>query len=843
MEGFPISSSRHNLPTQLLPIIGREKEIEDLINLLKKPEIRLITLHGSGGSGKTRLAVEIGQLESESFTDQVWFVALAPINSTDHLLTAIASALRFDYGSSVDHKKQLFSYLQEKDLLLIFDNIEHLLPDASLFLEELLQNTYQIRILVTSRQPLNMPWEWSYPLRGLEYQQLTSGPEANPNPPAAVRLFLQHLRRGGRTVESGDLACAVRISQLVNGLPLALLLAANWGRTLGCDEIFTEIQRSIGFLKARGQAPSDKHSSMQAVFDYSWKLLSEHEQAALRKLSVFRGSFDRTAASMVTDADLAIIATLVDQALIERIGNNRYQIHELLRQYLHDRLVEAGEYHVTRDVHLDYYTNLARQAEPELLREQQYQWIDRLKLEIDNIGAAQEWSLENPEPAGLQMGIEMLTATERLWTLPLLTKIGAGFLLRSLASFPLDQFPQTYTRGLNLAGWLAYLLEDLPASRQYTAQALQIGLGLNDHRLVADTYYVQSLEAFYRKDYETGQSYAQQALAGYQEINYEPGIARALDSLGRCETYSGNSSEAMHHITAAMDLAKKLGDVRTQYSTLRALGEVTGHDPQKLPQSRAYLQEALKYARQFNDKFYTGHILNNLGEIEREEGHLEQAIPHYEEAIAIEKELGRQDELIIDEANIAFVYCRLGQYDRARAIFLKNLAFALKSDHLELEITTGLLGMAAIAVGEGEVPLAAKVLGSIDATKEPLMFWATDRGEYERTSAAAKALLGDQQFGKLFREGEAMSQAQAAQIFLNPQSKESTRRVELLNSLTKREIEILRLVAQGLSDAQVAERLVLSPRTVNAHLTSVYNKLGVNSRAAATRFAIEHGLA
>jgi predicted ATPase/DNA-binding CsgD family transcriptional regulator len=841
MEGFPISNSRHNLPTQLLPIIGREKEIDDLINLLKKPEIRLITLHGFGGSGKTRLAVEIGRLESESFTDGVWFVALAPINSTEHLLTAMASALRFDYGSSVDHKKQLFSYLQEKDLLLIFDNIEHLLPDAGFFLEELLQNTYQIRILVTSRQPLNMPWEWAYPLRGLEYEQVTSGQEQHT--PAAVELFLQHLRRGGRTVESGDLACAARISRLVNGLPLALLLAANWGRTLGCDEIFTEIQRSSGFLKVRGQASSDKHSSLQDVFDYSWKLLSDHEQAALRKLSVFRGSFDRTAASVVTGADLSIIATLVDQALIERVESNRYQIHELLRQYLHDRLVEAGEYHVTHDAHLDYYTNLAKRAEPELLREQQYQWIDRLKLEMDNIGAAQEWSLENPEPVRLKMGIEMLTATERLWTLPLLTKIGTGFLRQSLASFPIDRFPQTYTRGLNLAAWLAYLLEDLPASRQYTAQALQIGLGLNDHWLVADTYYVQSLEAFYRKDYEVGQSYAQQALTGYQEINYEPGMARALDSLGRCESYSGNSSAAMQHITAAMDLAKKLGDVRTQYSTLRALGEVTGRDSQKLPQSRAYLQEALKYAREFNDKFYTGHILNNLGEIEREEGRLEEAIPYYEEAIAIEKELGRQDELIIDEANIAFVYCRLGQYDQARVIFLKNLALALKSDHLELEITTGLLGMATIAVGEGEVTLAAKALGSIDATKEPLLFWATDRGEYERTSAAAKALLGDQQFARLFREGEAMSVAQAAQIFLDPQSKESTRKVELLNSLTKREIEVLRLVAQGLSDAQVAERLVLSPRTVNAHLTSVYNKLGVNSRAAATRFAIDHGLA
>jgi DNA-binding NarL/FixJ family response regulator len=154
-----------------------------------------------------------------------------------------------------------------------------------------------------------------------------------------------------------------------------------------------------------------------------------------------------------------------------------------------------------------------------------------------------------------------------------------------------------------------------------------------------------------------------------------------------------------------------------------------------------------------------------------------------------------------------------------------------------------LLGLATIAMAEGAAPLAAKVLGAIDATKEPLVFFATDQSEYERISSATKALLGDQQFGELFKEGEAVGEAQVARIFLNPQSKESTSKAKLLRDLTKREIEVLRLVAQGLSDAQVAEHLVLSPRTVNAHLTSVYRKLDVNSRAAATRFAIEHGLA
>lgn len=832
------------LHVPLTPLIGREAEIRQIGELLHRDDVRLITLYGFGGSGKTRLAVEVGHLKAETFTDGVWFVALAPLSSPEHILTTTASALGFDFGNSVDQKKQLFSYLQEKNLLLIFDNVEHLLPNATLFFEEFLQNIPRqpkLRLLLTSRQPLNMPWEWTYLLRGLEYQK--ESPNVEGQTSAAVELFLHHLRRQGNLLEAGDAICAAQISQLVNGLPLALLLAASWGRVLGCDDILKEIKRNTGFLKAQGQTSTDKHSSMQAVFDYSWQLLSEVEQATLRKLAVFRGGFDRAAASAVTGADLTIIARLVDNALIERISNNRYQIHELLRQYLEGRLEDAKEDQATYDIHLAYYTGLAEQAETQLLQEQQYTWIDQLKLEIDNFSNALEWSLENPNPARLKLGLQMLTATERLWTLPLLTKTGFGYLFRLLALVPDNQFQSTYARGLNLAGWLSFLLEDLPESRQYTAQALQIGLLTHDSRLVADAYYIQSLEAFYRKEFKNAQSYAQQALSGYREINYAHGIAQALDSLGRCEMYSGNFSAAIPNLTDALDLARKLGDVRTQYSTLRGLGELALFGQHiELQRARAYLQEALEYSRQFKDNFYISHILNSLGEIMRLQGQFEQAISYYEEAISIEKELGRKDEVMLEEENLAFVYSRLGQYDQSRVLFIKNLEPALKSDHLAIEITTCLLGLAGIAVAQGEAHVAAKVLGAIDAVKDPLLLFLTDRSEYERIHAATKTQLGDTQFGKSFREGQAMSASEAAQLFLNPEVKENSTNAELLNGLTPREVEVLRLVAHGLSDQAVAERLTISSRTVNAHLTSIYNKLGVKSRAAATRFALEHGL-
>jgi len=192
-EDSLISTSLHNLPTQLIPIVGREKEIGDLIGLLKNPEIRLITLHGFGGTGKTRLAVETGHAALDLFPDGVWFVALAPLGSPEHIVTATAAALGFSFQSHKDQQRQLIHFLQSKKTLLIFDNLEHLLPESTSLVEEIQQHLPETRLLVTSRQPLNAPWEMVYPLHGLDYE--TSPSSLNRDMPAAAQLFLQHLSR------------------------------------------------------------------------------------------------------------------------------------------------------------------------------------------------------------------------------------------------------------------------------------------------------------------------------------------------------------------------------------------------------------------------------------------------------------------------------------------------------------------------------------------------------------------------------------------------------------------------------------------------------------------------
>ena len=835
-------TSQNNLPVQPNPIIGREKEIDELLNLLSVPQNRLITLHGFGGSGKTRLAIEIGLLDSSAFADGVWLVALAPLNSPDQLLTSTTSALGFTFGSPENQKQQLFNYLSGKKLLLIFDNLEHLLPDAKFFIEDILQNTSHIRMLVTSRQPLNSAWEWVYPLRGLAYQENELAIKGKR--PAAAELFLQHLRRGGQQVGEKEAACAGQVSRLVNGLPLALLLAASWGRALGCDQIVQEIKQGIGFLTTRQVKLDDRHNSMQTVFDYSWRLLSANEKTVLQTLSVFRGGFTRSACAKLSGANLAGIASLVDQSLVERVTNDRYQIHELLRQYLQSRLKEAGDEKEARDAHLAYFSKLAEQAGSELYGAHQYAWIQDLKLEIGNLNVALEWCLENPEPDRVELGLKLMVSIERLWSLPLLLNTAYAYLLRLIGILPEESSRPIYGYSLSMLGRLSYLLGNLEDSRRYTAQSIQIGNQTSDARLMADGFYSMGVEAYHRSEIDISRSNLQMALKNYQSEKFEPGIALTLNKLGRCDTYDGNFSTALASLKEALNVAGKINDIQTYYAILRSLGELALADPQiGLQKARAYFLEGIEWARQLNDILYIGYIINGLGEIARLEGKLDEAVSHYKETIAIDSELGRLDELITVELNLGFVYSQLGKVEESKELFTKNFLRAQKFDFMKIETSISLLGLAGVAEAEENFRLAANLLGFLDSIKDEILSWPTERRDYERIASGVKNHLQDHEFEACYRAGKAMDLTQVSQVISSPPPPKRPAKQEPPHGLTTREAEILRLLAQGLTDAQIAQELVISPRTVNAHLTSIYSKLGVNSRAAATRFAVENRLA
>jgi predicted ATPase/DNA-binding XRE family transcriptional regulator len=392
-----ITSPKTNLPIFPTPLIGREREVEQLSQLLRDPQCRLLTLVGPGGIGKTRLAIETASRMQEAFADGVYFVPLAPVNSTRLIVPVIADSVgfAFHHTSHVDPKTQLFSYLKEKQALVLIDNLEQLLTEPGIeVLGELLAHSLQVKLLTTSRESLGLQDEWVFEVQGLPVPENISA-EASAQSTSA-ELFLQRAWRAhvGFNATPDDYPSIVRICQLVNGNPLGIELAAAWVRTLSCEEIAQEIELGLGFLAVPVRGMPTRHRSMRAVFDHSWKLLTEEEQRVLLRLSAFRGGFRREAAEYVAGATISILSALMTKSLIRRESAGRYDLHELIRQFAAEQLAgHPDEQTATQACHSKYYLTLFSQATGRLQSAVQRQALAELTVEMDNFRAAWDWAI------------------------------------------------------------------------------------------------------------------------------------------------------------------------------------------------------------------------------------------------------------------------------------------------------------------------------------------------------------------------------------------------------------------------------------------------------------------
>jgi len=306
------------LPRPLTPFIGRHQEMAELRRLWANPDCRLLTLLGPGGVGKTRLAVEFAHHESSSLPEGVFFVPLQTVSESELLVTAVAEALNIVLSGQADSRIQLLNHLADKRLLLILDNFEQLAAEADL-LSQILGHAPAVQLLVTSRAALHLQEEWLFTLSGLPF------PAADPMPSAwpevaefdAAQLFVERVSRVRPSfVAAAEQAHLLHICRLVEGIPLALELAAAWGRSLDCAAIAAEIERNLAFLTSPLRNLADRHRSMRAVFEHSWTLLTPDEQAIFQQLAVFRGGFRREAAELVAEATLLQLTALVDKSLL-----------------------------------------------------------------------------------------------------------------------------------------------------------------------------------------------------------------------------------------------------------------------------------------------------------------------------------------------------------------------------------------------------------------------------------------------------------------------------------------------------------------------------------------------
>jgi len=385
---------RHNLPAQITPFVGRETELAELAGLLADPAIRLVTIYGAGGMGKTRLAIEAAFAQLTQFEQGVFFVPLASLDHTTQLLGTIAETLGFSFPESRDQQQQLLDFLQPQSLLLVLDNFEHLLPDTTL-VTNMLQAAPGLQILVTSRARLHLQGEQLFPIGGIDVPQKAMSPEKTIQT-GAVKLFVQSARRVQRdfTLTEENLPAVVRICRLVEGMPLAILLAVAWTETIPPARIEREITRSLDFLEMQYQDVPERHWSIGAVFDQSWKLMTEQEQQVFQALSVFRGGFTHEAAQEVTRTSLQTLRSFANKSLVNRTAPDRYQIHELLRQYAAGKLHQTPTaYGAARDAHGTYYCSFLQRWAGDLKTARRLTALETIRAESDNARAAWNWAI------------------------------------------------------------------------------------------------------------------------------------------------------------------------------------------------------------------------------------------------------------------------------------------------------------------------------------------------------------------------------------------------------------------------------------------------------------------
>jgi predicted ATPase len=396
-------------------MVGRGRELDEIIRLLALPECRLLTISGLGGIGKTRLALQVAldltAAAPSQFADGVCFVPLAAVRAPENIPKAIARATGFDFSGSPSPEDQLLSYLQSQRVLLVLDNAEHLLAGVDI-LTRMLEQAPGVKLLVTSRERLNLRAEWVFDLHGLPVPPVEAGPDLEDY--SAAKLFLARARqvKNGFCLHEAERPVIAHICRLLDGIPLGLELAAAWVRFLSLDEIAAEIARDLGFLSTTARDVPERQRSLRVVFDHSWSLLPPGEQSALRQLSVFQGGFTREAAEAVAGISPPVLTTLIDKSLVRHNRPARYDLHELVRGYAAAWLArEPDEGGAAQARHSHYYLTLVRDSGPDLHSAHQRAALARLSPELANIRAAWTRALDQDQ-------IESLNETaQSLWYL------------------------------------------------------------------------------------------------------------------------------------------------------------------------------------------------------------------------------------------------------------------------------------------------------------------------------------------------------------------------------------------------------------------------------------------
>lgn len=763
-----------NLPLQLTSFIGREREIVEVKRLLAST--RLLTLTGAGGAGKTRLALQVASALTMQYPDGVWFIDLAPLNNAALVPQTITAVLGLRESANVSTLTLLTKYLHSRNGLVILDNCEHLVEACAQIADVLLHACSQLVVLATSREALNIAGEFAFRVPSLALPTLPNAPIEELVQSEAIRLFVERATAAHTDFKltHQNASTIAQICARLDGMPLAIELAAARVRSLSVEQIAARLDNRFRLLILGSRTASTRQQTLRATIDWSYGLLSEPERILFRRLSVFVGGWTLEAAESVcsdqfsgnnernsatkdwllnTDI-LDLLARLVSKCMVNTQNDiGRYHLHETIRQYGHEKLLESNEVERIQDRHLNYFYKLSEEGDANLHGAGEMVWLERLEQEHDNLRTAFEWAFSKNDPDAC-----LKFATSMRWFLWV-----RGYLMEGSNSI------------------MRAMEKSQGASKSARAQAL-----------LTFGFFMAILG-----EYQQADTSLKESIALFEELGNQIGVGSARHYLAISTGWQGDGVRKMALLEENLILWRSLGE---KWWIAQTLSNFT-------PKSATFLNEALTIWKEIGNKRGLGRCLESLAGAMEMLGNYERALQLSTEALATLSQIGDKWSYAQCLLTSALVTAKLGRFESA-----------------------------------------ARLLGAAEALRESMGYRLPieEHDQQEQIVAMIRSDLDDSKFQSAWNAGRTMTLQQTTEYAIT----EEQQRIALSNiafphesnMLTAREAQVLRLVADGLSDAQVAKKLVISVRTVNTHLSSIYSKLDVKSRIAATRYAFEHKL-
>lgn len=767
------------LPIPPTPLIGRQNECATVTDRLRDSATRLVTIVGPGGAGKTRLALQVASDLAPTFDDGAAFVSLASVMAVEGVAPAVAAALGQRLNGGLSPEDDVLQFLRDRELLMVLDNMEHLL-DAADFVVRIIEQAPGVCLLATSRERLRVQAEWTIQLGGLPLP--VDPTQTDVARSEAVLLFVERARRisDSFVLTPQNQTVIAQICRHLDGMPLALELAAAQISFLPPATLLQRLDRALPLLVDGARDLPPRQRTMRAAIEWSYNLLPYDERMLFIRLAVFMGGFNLEAAEAVgagqyftSEQVLPLLRRLVDQSLAVREVTDdqvRYRMLEPIRQFAAEQLAASETAKAVYNRHAAFFLALAEEAELKLQSAEQIPWLALLEREHFNLLAAMRWFLEQRD---LDRATRLCWSLWLFWWIRGLLSEGRRWIERILpqtAQAPLD----VRGRALLTAMVIGFGQGDYPWAAAFIDECLEIYHSLDDPLNLAHATSLSALNTAGIQQYEAA------------EPLMELGVQRYLTV--------GSTWNAAMLLAYWAAIPRNRGD----YAHAKQLTE-----------------EALALARQHGDRVTMYSSLFNLALIAQAQGAYREAIRQFREALALAVEVRDSGNMVI---------C--------------------------------LEGIASVAAVEGDVAYAARLWGAAEAILESnetaIYNYGPDRTQYTQTVEKTRRLLPDERWHALWQEGRALSFEQAIHLALQvdpvpaaPIASEADGRLHIAETdeiLTPREVEVLQLIAQGQRNRTIAERLVISEKTVQNHVSNIFAKLGVDDRSQAIIWAVQHDL-